>query len=67
MALNIQSYSRANNQPPLHYWNRTISKGDTLRDIGGIPTESIRDLAAACDMIWISVSAAFRHSAVEMN
>ncbi|KAJ5287314.1 3-hydroxyisobutyrate dehydrogenase [Penicillium angulare] len=37
MSLNLQKYFQANNLPPLHYSNRTLSKGDALRDAGAVP------------------------------
>ncbi|KAI2996383.1 transcriptional regulator family: C2H2 zinc finger [Aspergillus niger] len=39
MSLNLQRYLQAKNLPPLRYSNRTISKGDILRDAGAVPEE----------------------------
>ncbi|KAL1791973.1 hypothetical protein ACET3X_009724 [Alternaria dauci] len=56
MASNIQKYLKKHNLPPLGYWNRTLSRGDSLRDIGGMPCLSIADLVQNCDVVFISVS-----------
>jgi 3-hydroxyisobutyrate dehydrogenase-like beta-hydroxyacid dehydrogenase len=56
MATNIQKYLRQHNLPPLKYWNRTLSRGDDLKDIGGTSCRSIADLVQSCDVIFISVS-----------
>ncbi|KAH6860858.1 hypothetical protein BKA58DRAFT_40880 [Alternaria rosae] len=56
MATNIQKHLTQNNLPPLKYWNRTLSRGDSLKDIGGTPCSAITDLVQNCDVIFISVS-----------
>jgi 3-hydroxyisobutyrate dehydrogenase-like beta-hydroxyacid dehydrogenase len=59
MATNIQKYLRQQNLPQLKYWNRTLSRGDDLKDIGGTSCRSIADLVQSCDVIFISVSSLF--------
>ena len=56
MAFNIQKHLKANRMPDLAYWNRTLSKGKTLREIGGGACKNAGDLAADCGIIFISVS-----------
>lgn len=55
MAINIQKHLQRNNLPALHYTNRTLSRGDPLKEIGGIPFQSIRELVQASDVVFISV------------
>ncbi|KAG9186470.1 hypothetical protein G6011_09578 [Alternaria panax] len=56
MATNIQNHVQQHSLPLLRYWNRTLSRGDGLREIGGTPCPSIADLVQNCDVIFISVS-----------
>jgi len=56
MALNIQKHITQNNLPALKYWNRTISRGETLKELGSIACTSPEELARNCDVIFISVS-----------
>lgn len=55
MATNMQKHMSASKLPPLRYWNRTISRGGPLRDIGGVPAASVEELVKSCDIIFISV------------
>ncbi|KAA8625515.1 MmsB 3-hydroxyisobutyrate dehydrogenase [Pyrenophora tritici-repentis] len=56
MATNMQNYITQQILPPLKYWNRTLSRGDTLKVNGAVPSSSIVDLFQQCDIIFISVS-----------
>jgi len=56
MAINIQKHLAQNNLPPLKYWNRTLSRGDSLKDIGSTPCSGVKELVQNCDVIFISVS-----------
>ena len=56
MALNIQKHLTATRQPNLYYWNRTISKGEDLRNIGGKPCTSAVNVVLDCGVTFISVS-----------
>ncbi|KAI4707792.1 hypothetical protein J4E89_007420 [Alternaria sp. Ai002NY15] len=56
MATNIQKHLTQHNLPSLKYWNRTLSRGDSLKDIRGTPCPSIEELVQNCDVIFISVS-----------
>jgi 3-hydroxyisobutyrate dehydrogenase-like beta-hydroxyacid dehydrogenase len=55
MAINIQKHLRKIGSPALHYTNRTLSRGDPLKEIGGILSESIAELVQSSDVIFISV------------
>ncbi|KAF2018759.1 NAD(P)-binding protein [Aaosphaeria arxii CBS 175.79] len=56
MATNIQKHLNENEAAPLRYFNRTISRGEALKEIGGVPGDSIAKLTNECDIIFISVS-----------
>ncbi|OJZ82514.1 hypothetical protein ASPFODRAFT_142191, partial [Aspergillus luchuensis CBS 106.47] len=57
MSLNLQRYLQAKNLPPLRYSNRTISKGDILRDAGAVP-EEFDALVQKSNVIFTMVGAA---------
>lgn len=59
MSLNLQKYLHINNLPPLHYSNRTLSKGDRLHDEGAIPEEKFEDVVRNSDVIFTMVGGAF--------
>jgi 3-hydroxyisobutyrate dehydrogenase-like beta-hydroxyacid dehydrogenase len=56
MAQNIQKHLKATGQPSLCYWNRTISKGEELKNIGGEPYNHAIEVAWNCRVTFISVS-----------
>ncbi|OSS49964.1 hypothetical protein B5807_06158 [Epicoccum nigrum] len=56
MAVNIQKHLVATGAPNLHYWNRTISKGQELAELGGIACENVADVPRSCAITFISVS-----------
>ena len=56
MAFNVQRELNSQGLPKLKYWNRTISKGDTLKEIGGEPCTSPGDVATRSKITFISVS-----------
>ncbi|KAF2856362.1 6-phosphogluconate dehydrogenase-like protein NAD-binding protein [Plenodomus tracheiphilus IPT5] len=56
MAVNIQKHLKEKALPSLKYWNRTLSRGDILKQNDAIPCKSIGDLVQSCDTIFISVS-----------
>ncbi|KAF1931048.1 NAD(P)-binding protein [Didymella exigua CBS 183.55] len=56
MALNVQKHLKATESPDLHYWNRTISKGDELKEIGGKPFGSPLAVVLNSGVVFISVS-----------
>jgi 3-hydroxyisobutyrate dehydrogenase-like beta-hydroxyacid dehydrogenase len=55
MATNLQNHLSRNDLPPLRYWNRTAARGEPLRALGGVACANVRELAAECDVIWVSV------------
>lgn len=58
MSLNLQKYLKSNNLSPLRYSNRTLSKGDLLRDEGATPEEKFEDLVQNSDIIFTMVGGA---------
>lgn len=55
MAVNVQQHLKSTNSTNLRYWNRTISKGQELKELGGEPCEHPADVARNCDITFISV------------
>lgn len=60
MAKNLQSHLRATSAPPLHYFNRTISRERLLDEIGGVACGSIAEVTERCDIVFISVRLSLR-------
>ncbi|PYI31330.1 putative 3-hydroxyisobutyrate dehydrogenase [Aspergillus indologenus CBS 114.80] len=56
MSLNLQKYFQAKGLPPIRYSNRTISKGDALRDAGAVPEEEFGALVQESDVIFTMIS-----------
>ncbi|CAI7626648.1 unnamed protein product [Penicillium pancosmium] len=56
MSLNLQKYLQSNNLSPLLYSNRTLAKGDLLRDQGAQPEEKFEDLVQNSDVIFTMIS-----------
>ncbi|PVI08460.1 NAD(P)-binding protein [Periconia macrospinosa] len=56
MATNMQKHLQNQELPPLQYTNRTLSRGDSLKAIGGIPCQTAVEVVQNSDMIFISVS-----------
>lgn len=56
MSVNIQKHLKRNALPPMKYWNRTLSRGDLLKEEGATPGQSIAELVQSCDVIFVSVS-----------
>lgn len=56
MATNLQKHQSKTDAPGLAYYNRTISRGDSLKEIGGQPKVSAHELALECDLIFLSLS-----------
>ena len=55
MSLNLQKHIKANALPPLRYSNRTLSKGDLLRDEGAVAEGKFEDLVQNSDVIFTMV------------
>lgn len=62
MAINIQKHLKASDLPNLHYWNRTISRGQDLQANNGEPREDSADVCRKCGVTFISVSHAHTHT-----
>lgn len=56
MALNLQKHLAAKNLPPLRYSNRTMSRGEPLKEAGAIPEESFEDVISKSNIIFTMVS-----------
>lgn len=56
MALNLQKHLAAKNLPPLRYSNRTMSRGEPLKEAGAIPEESLEDVVSKSNIIFTMVS-----------
>ncbi|KAL4750342.1 hypothetical protein BDW72DRAFT_203980 [Aspergillus terricola var. indicus] len=56
MATNLQRYlARSPDEQNLTYFNRTLSAGDPLRELGATPAASLLDLVKKCDVIFTMV------------
>jgi 3-hydroxyisobutyrate dehydrogenase-like beta-hydroxyacid dehydrogenase len=64
MSINLQKHLAEKSLPALQYWNRTISRGDALKQIGGMPCESPETLVQNCDIVCISVR---RHNQISVD
>ncbi|RTE79231.1 hypothetical protein BHE90_006286 [Fusarium euwallaceae] len=56
MATNLQKHLASLGAPNLHYFNRNISRGDSLKGLGGQPSPTARDLVASSDIVFMSLS-----------
>lgn len=56
MATNLQRHLSQQGAQNLRYFNRTISRGDSLKEIGGVAATSIKDLISSTDIIFMSLS-----------
>ncbi|EMD61717.1 hypothetical protein COCSADRAFT_202097 [Bipolaris sorokiniana ND90Pr] len=58
MATNIQKHIQQHQDayPQLKYWNRTISRGKPLEELGATACATVADLVQTCNVIFISVS-----------
>ena len=56
MAKNLQSHLKARGDHSLYYTNRSMSRGEPLKEIGGIPCDAIAQLVQNSHIIFSSVS-----------
>ncbi|KAG9233286.1 6-phosphogluconate dehydrogenase [Amylocarpus encephaloides] len=56
MSKNLQKYLITISAPPLIYTNRTLSRGESLKELGGIPVESVEEVAKKSEIIFSCVS-----------
>lgn len=64
MALNLQRHLTAQSLPPLHYSNRTLSRGEPLKDAGAIPEEDFGSVLEKSTIIFTMVCSIIRNSLV---
>ncbi|RMJ21020.1 6-phosphogluconate dehydrogenase [Aspergillus sp. HF37] len=56
MARNLQRHLAAQKAPNMLYCNRTMSRGDALKPLGGVPEPSFERVVAECGIIFTMVS-----------
>ncbi|TVY83885.1 Glyoxylate/succinic semialdehyde reductase [Lachnellula suecica] len=56
MAKNLQKHLTSISAPALIYTNRTLSRGEPLKELGGIPVETVTEVAQKSTMIFSCVS-----------
>lgn len=56
MAKNLQTCLNSTSAPALIYTNRTLSRGEPVKALGGIPVETTGEVAKKCDIIFSCVS-----------
>lgn len=56
MATNLQRHLSRLGAPGLHYHNRTMSRGQALQALGGVPCDDIAALVSSADVIFLSLS-----------
>jgi 3-hydroxyisobutyrate dehydrogenase-like beta-hydroxyacid dehydrogenase len=56
MATNLQKHIGSNGSSNLIYFNRTLSRGDPLKDLGAESASSPGDLVSKCDIIFFSLA-----------
>ncbi|TVY28031.1 putative oxidoreductase [Lachnellula hyalina] len=56
MATNLQKHLKANSAAPLHFTNRTLSRGAPLEKLGGVPIASVSEVLKGSDIIFLSLS-----------
>ena len=55
MALNLQKHLQSKGLPPLHYSNRTLSRGESLKEAGAIPEENFKSVVQESNIIFTMV------------
>lgn len=55
MASNLQRHLARKTAPSLIYSNRTISRGDPLKKLGGTPADNFSKLVSQCGIIFTMV------------
>lgn len=56
MAVSLQKHLAQSDAPNLLYHNRTMSRGEPLKTIGGIPCSSVGDIITKSDIVFLSLS-----------
>lgn len=55
MALNLQKHLAPQGMPPLRYSNRTMSRGEPLKEAGAIPEETFEGVISKSNIIFTMV------------
>ena len=55
MATNLQKHLAKIGETPLHYTNRTMSRGASLLALGAIPCNTVVDVVRKANIVFISV------------
>ena len=50
MSKNLQKYLSSISAPPLIYTNRTLPRGESLKELGAVPAETVGDVAKKSDI-----------------
>ena len=56
MAKNLQNHLVKMSMPNIMYFNRTQSRGNALKELGGVPSDGVRELVSGADIIFLSLS-----------
>ncbi|KAK1540862.1 6-phosphogluconate dehydrogenase [Colletotrichum paranaense] len=56
MSTNLQKFLSSSGAPNLIYTNRTLSRGDSLKELGAIPAETVSEVAKKSEIIFSCVS-----------
>lgn len=56
MSTNLQKFLSSSGAPPLVYTNRTLSRGESLKELGAIPAETVSEVAKKSSIIFSCVS-----------
>ncbi|KZL78354.1 6-phosphogluconate dehydrogenase family protein [Colletotrichum incanum] len=56
MSQNLQKFLSSSGAPNLIYTNRTLSRGEPIKELGAIPVETAREVAKKSDIIFSCVS-----------
>ncbi|KAI8240225.1 putative oxidoreductase YfjR [Colletotrichum sp. SAR 10_99] len=56
MSTNLQKFLSSSGAPPLVYTNRTLSRGESLKELGAIPVETVSEVAKKSSIIFSCVS-----------
>lgn len=62
MALNLQKHLAAKGMPPLRYSNRTLSRGEPLKESGAIPEETFEAVVSKSNIVFTMVGRPFYDS-----
>ncbi|TVY12606.1 putative oxidoreductase YfjR, partial [Lachnellula arida] len=56
MSTNLQKHLKAHSAPPLHFTNRTLSRGAPLQELGGVSVPSVSEVIKVSDIVFLSLS-----------